>query len=97
MAEPRHWYLVCYDIRCPKRWRKAYKLIEGYGDRLQYSIFRCWLTQRTREKMRWQLEKILTQEDDLILIRLSHQCVRDLPAYNRPNTWLVNEGGFRLL
>jgi CRISPR-associated protein Cas2 len=47
--------------------------------------------------MRWQLEKILTQEDDLILIRLSHQCVRDLPAYNRPNTWLVNEGGFRLL
>jgi CRISPR-associated protein Cas2 len=39
MAEPRHWYLVCYDIRCPKRWRKAYKLIEGYGDRLQYSIF----------------------------------------------------------
>ena len=36
--------------------------------------------------MRCQLEKILTQEDDLILIRLSNQCVRGLPAYNRPNT-----------
>ena len=47
--------------------------------------------------MRWQLEKILTKEDDLILIRLSHQCVRDLPAYNRPNTWIVDSGGFRVL
>jgi CRISPR-associated protein Cas2 len=47
--------------------------------------------------MHWQLEKILTKEDDLILIRLSNQCVRDLPAYNRPSTWLVNEEGFRLL
>lgn len=93
----RHWYLVCYDIRCPKRWRKAYKLIEGYGDRLQYSIFRCWLSQRTREKMRWQLEKILTKEDDLILIRLSNRCVKDLPAYNRPNTWIIDSGGFRVL
>lgn len=97
MAEQKNWYLVCYDIRCPKRWRKAYKLIEGYGERLQYSIFRCWLSQRTREKMRWQLEKILTKEDDLILIRLSHQCVKDLPTYNRPNTWIVDSGGFRLL
>ena len=93
----RHWYLVCYDIRCPKRWRKAYKLIEGYGDRLQYSIFRCWLSQKAREKMRWELEKILTEEDDLILIRLSHQCVKALPLYNRPNTWIVEDGGFRIV
>ncbi|MDY7014378.1 MAG: CRISPR-associated endonuclease Cas2 [Cyanobacteriota bacterium] len=64
MAEQKHWYLVCYDIRSPKRWRKAYKLLEGYGNRLQYSIFRCWLSQRGREKLRWELEKILTAEDD---------------------------------
>lgn len=96
MAELKHWYLVCYDIRSPKRWRKAYKLLEGYGNRLQYSIFRCWLSQRGREKLRWELEKILTAEDDLLLIRLSHQCVKGLPGYNRPNIW-VDEAGFRIL
>ena len=97
MAELKHWYLVCYDSRCQKRWRKAYKLLEGYGERIQYSIFRCWLTQRSREKLRWQLEEILSQEDDLLLIRLSHQCVRDLPKYNRPNTWLFDEQTFKVL
>jgi CRISPR associated protein Cas2 len=52
VAESKNWYLVCYDIRCPKRWRKAYKLLEGYGERIQFSIFRCWLSQRDREKLR---------------------------------------------
>jgi CRISPR-associated protein Cas2 len=97
MAELKHWYLVCYDIRCQKRWRKAYKLLEGYGERIQYSIFRCWLTQRSREKLRWQLEEVLSQEDDLLLIRLSRQCVQDLPKYNRPNTWLFDEQTFKVL
>ncbi|WP_455580277.1 hypothetical protein [Cyanobacterium aponinum] len=58
---------------------------------------RCWLTQRMREKLRWQLEKILSKEDDLILIRLSHQCVRDIPKYNRPNTWLLDENKFKIV
>jgi CRISPR-associated protein Cas2 len=96
MAELKNWYLICYDIRCPKRWRKAFKLLEGYGNRLQYSIFRCWLSQRMREKLRWELEQILTVEDDLLLIRLSMQCVKDLPKYNRPDTWLLNENPFRI-
>lgn len=46
MAESKNWYLVCYDIRDPKRWRKAYKLLQGYGESVQFSIFRCWLSQR---------------------------------------------------
>lgn len=97
MAEQKNWYLVCYDIRCPKRWRKAYKLLEGYGSRLQYSIFRCWLSQRTREKLRWELEEVLTTEDDLLLIRLSHQCVKGLGVYNRPSAWSVEEGSYKVI
>lgn len=97
MAEQKHWYLVCYDIRSPKRWRKAYKLLNGYGERLQYSIFRCWLSPRSREKLRWELEKVLETEDDLLLIRLSHQCVRDLQGYNRSDAWVLEEASFRVL
>ena len=41
-----HWWLVCYDVRDPKRLRKAAKHMEGYGERMQYSVFRCWLNPR---------------------------------------------------
>lgn len=97
MSEQKNWYLIAYDIRCPKRWRKAYKLLQGYGERLQYSMFRCWLNQRVREKLRWQLEEILESEDDLILIRLSHQCVSSLHLYNRPGVWAEPEAGYKVI
>lgn len=97
MAEQKHWYLICYDIRCPKRWRKAYKLLGGYGERIQYSIFRCWLSQRVREKLRWQLEEILTAEDELLFVRLSEQCVRGLNVYNREDAWSPQGEGYRIV
>jgi len=97
MAETKNWYLICYDIRCPKRWRKAYELLWGYGERVQYSIFRCWLSQRSREKLRWELERILTAEDSLLLVRLSQQCVRHLPNYNRTGAWPAERCAYRVL
>ncbi|HBK24990.1 MAG TPA: CRISPR-associated endonuclease Cas2 [Planktothrix sp. UBA10369] len=97
MAEAKNWYLICYDIRDPKRWRKAYKLLQGYGERIQYSMFRCWLSQRNREKMRWELEKVLTSEDSLFLVRLSQHCVENLVLYNRPDAWPMVEDGHHII
>lgn len=96
MGELKNWYLVAYDIRDRSRWRKAYKLLEGYGERVQYSIFRCWLNQREREKLRWELEKVLSQEDDLLLVRLSRQCVEHLVLYNRADAWPPPPEGHRI-
>lgn len=87
MSELKNCYIVCYDIRCQKRWRKAYKLLKGYGQRIQYSIFKCCMNQRTREKLRWELEKILAKEDSILFVRLSHRCLQDIPKYNRPGEW----------
>ena len=96
-GEAQNYYLICYDIRDAKRWRKAYKLLQGYGERIQYSIFRCRLSMRSQEKLRWELEKILAPEDDLLLIRLSHQCVAGLSAYNRPSAWLSQAELYRIV
>ncbi|OLP20435.1 CRISPR-associated endonuclease Cas2 [Leptolyngbya sp. 'hensonii'] len=97
MAEAKHWYIIAYDIRCPKRWRRAYKLLQGYGESLQYSIFRCWLSQRDREKLRWELEKILTEDDRLLLTGLCNRCVERMQHCNRPESWPTDEEGHRIL
>ena len=48
MAQAKHWYLISYDIRDPKRWRRAYKLLQGYGESMQLSIFSlCIITAGT--------------------------------------------------
>ncbi len=97
MAESKNFYLVCYDIRDAKRWRKAYKLLQGYGERLQYSIFRCPLTMRDREKLRWQLAKILKDEDSLLIVGLCNRCVERVLACNSPEVWTPPHEGFRVI
>jgi CRISPR-associated protein Cas2 len=85
--EPKHWHVVCYDITEPKRWRKVYKKLHGYGHPLQYSIFRCRLTALQMEKLRWELEQLLTGEDRLLIIHLCDGCERRTKTHNRPESW----------
>jgi len=68
------WWLVSYDVRDAKRLRKAAKLMEGHGERIQYSVFRCWLTPREMERLRWELTELLKPEDDVLLIPLCCRC-----------------------
>jgi CRISPR-associated protein Cas2 len=70
-----HWWLVCYDVRDPDRLRKAAMHLEGYGERMQYSVFRCWLTRLEMERLRWELTALLAPEDDVLLIPLCGACV----------------------
>ena len=97
MAESKNWYLVCYDIRDPKRWRKAYKLLQGYGESVQFSIFRCWLNQRDREKLRWELEQVLAAEDKILLAGLCHRCVERVHRCNRSGAWAEDQERFRVV
>ena len=90
MAENKHYYLICYDIRDPKRCRKAHKLLKGYGESIQYSIFRVRLNQRDREQLRWKLEQILADEDSLLIAGLCNRCVERIEACNRPEVWSIN-------
>lgn len=94
--EPKHWYIFAYDIMDPKRWRKIYKKLNGYGYSLQYSIFRCRLTVRDMEKMRWELESILTSEDRLLIIPLCDGCEKRIQACNRPESWTQQPKPFEI-
>lgn len=61
-------YIVAYDISEPKRWRRVYKLMKGYGHWLQLSIFQCRLTTRRRAEMSARLEESIERTEDHVLI-----------------------------
>ncbi|MDA1193027.1 MAG: CRISPR-associated endonuclease Cas2 [Candidatus Poribacteria bacterium] len=87
MPEPKHWFLVMYDVREPKRLRRAAKHLEGYGHRLQYSVFRCRLTHRQIERLQWELTKMLETEDDLLIIELCQGCGTKVADRNGQEDW----------
>ena len=95
--EQKYWYVVAYDITEPKRWRKAFKLLNGYGRHLQLSIFRCRLTVREQERLRWELEKFLTSEDKLLILTMCDHCGKRTAAHNRPESWVVEDKQFGIV
>lgn len=50
-------YLISYDIPDDKRRLKIAHLLEGYGERVQYSVFEVWVTAKELEKLRQQLAR----------------------------------------
>lgn len=64
----RRCYLVCYDIRDPKRLRRVHKTMKGYGESWQYSVFFCVLKEIDRVRMQTDLEAHMNLRDDQALI-----------------------------
>ena len=63
----RQTYIVSYDICDPKRLRKVFKLMKGYGEHLQLSVFRCELTHRALVELRARLGEIIHRGEDQVL------------------------------
>jgi len=64
----RHCYLVCYDIRDPKRLRHVHRVCTGYGEPWQYSVFFCVLKPIDRVRLQTELEEQMNQAQDQIVI-----------------------------
>lgn len=87
MDSSRHWYLVSYDIRDPRRLQRVAKHLLGYGHRIQYSIFRCRLNARQLERLKWELAGMLAAEDDMMYIGLCDACVARVSDHNPSQAW----------
>ncbi|MEM1296638.1 MAG: CRISPR-associated endonuclease Cas2 [Verrucomicrobiota bacterium] len=61
-------YIVSYDIADPKRLRRVAKICEGFGSRLQYSVFECPLDDLRLERLKAQLGSVLREQEDQVLI-----------------------------
>lgn len=61
-------YLVCYDIRDERRLRRVHKLMKGYGEAWQYSVFYCRLKDPDRIKMQGRLQAEMNEREDQVFI-----------------------------
>ena len=63
----RQTYIVSYDICDPKRLRKVFRLMKGYGEHVQLSVFRCELTHRLLVELRARLGDIINHAEDQVM------------------------------
>jgi len=64
----RRCYLVCYDIREPKRLRRVHRLMKAYGEAWQYSVFYCALKAIDRVRLETALREIVNLGEDQVVI-----------------------------
>ena len=60
-------YLVTYDISNAKRLQKVFKILRGFGDHLQLSVFRCELSGKEKQILITKLHPLIHHTEDQIL------------------------------
>lgn len=95
--EERRRYGVAYDIPDDRRRNRVARFLNGYGERVQYSVWECMLTASQAEKMWAGLARLIRKEEDrLRMYRLCPVCageVRTLgqapPPVEVPEVYIV--------
>lgn len=71
----RHWVVVSYDMPDDRRRTRVMKTLEGYGRRVQYSVFECELRSADLAKLKARLKALIQpQEDDIRFYDLCENC-----------------------
>ena len=63
-----HLYIVVYDIANPKRWRRVFKLMQGYGEWVQLSVFQCRLNRRRHARLVARLDEMINHAEDHVVL-----------------------------
>ncbi|MGZ5443254.1 MAG: CRISPR-associated endonuclease Cas2 [Thermoanaerobaculia bacterium] len=81
-------YIVTYDISSPKRWRKVFRTMNGFGEHIQLSVFRCELTALQRAILQAQLDAIIHHHEDQVLLidlgRTGPRVIEGIEVLGRP-------------
>ena len=67
-AADENLYIVAYDIASPRRWRRVFRIMEGYGVWVQLSVFQCRLSRLRRIELKLALEEAINHAEDHVII-----------------------------
>ena len=78
-------YIIAYDIPHDRRRTKVHKLLCGYGNWTQYSLFECWLSRKHRVELQAKLNRLINDNEDTVRIYpLCAACVKDTITIGSP-------------
>jgi CRISPR-associated protein Cas2 len=61
-------YIVAYDISDQQRWRRVFRLMKGYGQWLQLSVFQCRLTRQQHAELISLLDGVIHHTEDHVIL-----------------------------
>lgn len=67
-------WLIIYDIKNRNRLARIAKKLEGYGIRVQKSVFEAEMTDPVCNRLRSEVRKIMDDEDSIVYFDI---CLRD--------------------
>ena len=70
-------YVICFDVADAKRLRKVSIEMENFGQRVQYSVFECFLDESELSELKQRLEQLIMPSEDHI--RYYGICGKDKP------------------
>ncbi len=78
-------YVIVYDITCDKRRKKISDLLEGYGQRVQYSVFECILNRVKYDELRKKIrQQVNLSEDSVRFYPLTRHTLNQIEAWGEP-------------
>jgi CRISPR-associated protein Cas2 len=76
--------VICYDIPNDKRRNRVSKLLEGFGTRVQKSVFECDIKPEHMRLLKARLDKMVREEDSIRYYYLCVQCLNKTEVVNGP-------------
>ena len=75
----KHYIVVAYDIADDKRRNKICDIISEYGQRVNYSVFECFLRVKDIQKLKERIGEHMKRGKDIVLYyRLCKDCLEKI-------------------
>jgi len=78
-------YIICYDVPANHRRAKLSRLLDGFGQRVQFSVFELALDQKLFDIVVRRINKIIDPAEDKVTIyQLCAACLKKRMFLGRP-------------
>lgn len=65
--DSRHTFIIAYDITCDRRRERVYSFLRGWGDHLQFSVFRAVLAAPDLARVQTEIHDRIQHDEDQVL------------------------------
>lgn len=83
-------YAIVYDITCDRERSRLDRLLQGYGFRVQKSVFSCRLNRGARARLAAEIRALGIETGQVLVFRLQHASPID--AIGTP--WVDRDAGY---